>query len=151
MEARSFPTQWNLDWAERPYQSQTELSRFDANRDGKLSAADALVIINRLQPSSVNGQSDLVSELQSDTSQYDVNRDGGVTALDALQVINRLGRQKHVAESEAVEMKADGRSSGSRDDSLYFSSVRANTDIDNLDDLLLVLANDQANQTANLF
>jgi hypothetical protein len=52
---------------------------FDVNGDHKVSASDALAIINRL------------SKQQQDT-EYDVNRDGEVTALDALQVINYLAR-----------------------------------------------------------
>ncbi len=59
---------------------------FDTNRDGSVSALDALVVINRI--SRGGGQLE-ASALDAN----DANGDGQITALDALQVINRLARQ----------------------------------------------------------
>ena len=52
----------------------------DVNRDGEVSAADALAVINHLS-----------REPQYD-ARYDVNLDDRVSALDVLMIINRLAR-----------------------------------------------------------
>ncbi|WP_372716472.1 dockerin type I domain-containing protein [Novipirellula sp.] len=68
---------------------------FDVNHDGKISALDALVIVNALQRSP---SSPRLPRFRDAGSPYlDVNRDGYGTALDALEVINQMGRQRQVA------------------------------------------------------
>ena len=61
---------------------------YDANGDGKVSAADALVIINDLarNKNRILGEGELVG------LNVDVSNDGGVSALDALLVINQLSK-----------------------------------------------------------
>ena len=60
----------------------------DVNGDAKVSALDALGVINHLARSRVGeGQS------STDWQRFDVNGDGAVSALDALVVIKRLNRQ----------------------------------------------------------
>ncbi len=63
---------------------------FDVNGDGRVSALDALMIINELSGRSSQGRIVAGSELTG-TSSLDANGDGYVTALDALMVINHLG------------------------------------------------------------
>jgi len=71
------------------------VNRFDVNRNGGVTAVDALVIINELNaPKFSSGET---SELQDPNAVsefpdvfYDTNGDGRVSAVDALQVINRL-------------------------------------------------------------
>ncbi|MEM6689699.1 MAG: G8 domain-containing protein [Planctomycetota bacterium] len=61
----------------------------DVNNDGRVSALDALVIINRLSQTA----SGLLQELAEVANRYfDVNDDSQTTALDALLVINYLSR-----------------------------------------------------------
>lgn len=63
----------------------------DVNRDGIVSARDALNVINALgRLGNAEGES---SSPSSDRANEDVNADGQVSALDALIVINSLGRQ----------------------------------------------------------
>ncbi|MDA8745703.1 PKD domain-containing protein [Rubripirellula amarantea] len=65
----------------------------DSNRDGIISASDALRIINRLA---------VVAEPDEFTAPppFDPNADGKVTALDALMIINELARESSDGESE---------------------------------------------------
>lgn len=64
---------------------------FDVNGDGKITAFDALLIINALQRRDVDS-AELPTVRPEDEPFYDVNGDGKLTALDALQVVNRLAR-----------------------------------------------------------
>ncbi len=61
----------------------------DADRDGGVTARDALVIINDL----TRNQSRMLSAGETAGFSVDVNNDGAVSALDALLVINELSRQ----------------------------------------------------------
>lgn len=63
---------------------------FDVNGDGRVSALDALMIINELSGRTSQGRIVAGSELTG-TSSLDANGDGYITALDALMVINHLG------------------------------------------------------------
>ncbi|TWT49075.1 hypothetical protein Pla22_42670 [Rubripirellula amarantea] len=65
----------------------------DVNADGKISAIDALRIINFLNRRLVNGGTNFVptSEIGAPPPDfYDVDGNGRVTSLDALRVVNRL-------------------------------------------------------------
>ncbi|HAC90364.1 MAG TPA: hypothetical protein DCF63_06975, partial [Planctomycetaceae bacterium] len=62
----------------------------DTNLDFRVSALDALMVVNHLNARSAGGEGELATFSQSSNSYLDVNNDGRVTALDALQVINRL-------------------------------------------------------------
>ena len=111
----------------------------DANRDGKVSALDALVIINGLAREQATGET-LTAGLDQVMRGYDVNQDGRVSALDALHVINDLGRTVLGTTAEAeqyatsVALMPDGAS-------LYSSGKSDSLD----DDLLEMLADDSLN------
>lgn len=62
----------------------------DTNLDFRVSAMDALLVVNHLNARSAAGEGELTSLSQSDSRYLDVNNDSRVSALDALQVINRL-------------------------------------------------------------
>ncbi|MEM9645948.1 MAG: dockerin type I domain-containing protein, partial [Planctomycetota bacterium] len=76
-----------------PLSFQNPENRFDVNRDGKVTALDALLVINHL-----NRDDDLIDEATATlmglraSGNVDVNGDGKASALDALQVINSLNR-----------------------------------------------------------
>jgi hypothetical protein len=63
---------------------------FDVNRDGALTALDALRVINRLNTAHDRALAELVAD---EIALLDVNRDGYLTALDALMVVNELNRR----------------------------------------------------------
>jgi len=68
---------------------------YDVNRDGTVTALDALMVINSLSRQSVSINSALAADQPAIGA--DVNRDGQVTAMDALKVINRLGQQAQLS------------------------------------------------------
>jgi subtilisin-like proprotein convertase family protein len=71
-------------------------SSLDVNRDGLITAMDALSIINRLHD----------RRLEDDPHQWDTNGDQLVTRLDALMVINYLNREAtFAAESRLMTVK----------------------------------------------
>lgn len=77
-------------------------NRADVNNDGKVTAIDALIIINQIQQTSINGEGML--PLPARPENYtDVNGDGKLTAIDALLVINAL----------ALPVAANGESASS--------------------------------------
>jgi VCBS repeat-containing protein len=76
----------------------------DVNADGRVTAYDALMVINELNRRLVSNQSSLLAPKASfstsgaegeasDLQFYDVNNDGRVTAYDALSVINDLNAE----------------------------------------------------------
>lgn len=69
----------------------------DANQDGNVTAADALVIINDLARHSAR----ILAADETSGFDVDVNNDGAATALDALLVINHLGRVSPPVEAES--------------------------------------------------
>ncbi|MEM8671955.1 MAG: G8 domain-containing protein [Planctomycetota bacterium] len=79
----------------------------DVDRDGRVSATDALKVINLLDR--------VADELSSELGQRaDVNGDGVVSALDALWIINFLTREFRFARDETefmldTELRNDGR------------------------------------------
>ena len=71
----------------------------DVNADGKVSALDALIIINRLSTS--GGTAIPVTNDDQGPNFYDQNGDGLITAIDALGVINALSRGTSGGEGES--------------------------------------------------
>lgn len=63
------------------------IAQLDINGDQRITAADALMVINFLARS----QSSIIMD-DEDATGMDFNGDGRVTALDALRVINRVSR-----------------------------------------------------------
>jgi len=74
---------------ERPWTNPVD--SFEVNRDGRVSALDALTIINRLNEEAPSALTDPISA-DDVSNYYDVNGDLRVTALDALNIINELNR-----------------------------------------------------------
>ncbi|MGB7327795.1 MAG: spondin domain-containing protein [Rubripirellula sp.] len=73
----------------------------DVNKDGQVSALDALLVINFL--GRFGNQSTIADEAQRAGLDLDVGGDTEVSALDALQVINELARRRGAGgESESV-------------------------------------------------
>ncbi len=71
---------------------QNSLNRFDVDSSGKVTAGDALAIINALQFRIGSSTLDPSKEQPSGDLYYDVNGDYRITPLDALIVINELNR-----------------------------------------------------------
>ncbi|WP_442510192.1 dockerin type I domain-containing protein [Novipirellula sp. SH528] len=71
---------------------QNSLNRFDVDSSGKVTASDALAIINALQFRIASSTLDPSKEQPSGDLYYDVNGDYRITPLDALIVINELNR-----------------------------------------------------------
>ncbi len=83
---------------------QNNIDRFDVNSDGKVSAGDALSIINHLHRGSDLIAADLAAVIGVDASKWvDVNGDGKASSLDALNVINELGRRAVSVATQAVQ------------------------------------------------
>ena len=77
----------------------------DVNDDGRVSALDALRVIN-----SLNQGGRLSTQAANASDQYvDTNGDGRVSALDALMVINEINRRSAAAEVALVEISDDER------------------------------------------
>lgn len=78
---------------------RTVVPSLDANQDGNVSAADALMVINRLAIQPRVGEGEETSSLRVDVElePVDVNQDGRVTAADALSIINYLSRRATIS------------------------------------------------------
>jgi len=77
----------------------------DVSNDDRVTALDALLIINHLMSQTT---SELPEIKPYPTPYYDVNADGAVTPLDALIVINRLDRDhRGEGEQEVSELQSD--------------------------------------------
>lgn len=85
----------------------------DVNADGRVTAYDALMVINELNRRLVTNQSSLLAPKASfstsgaegeasDLQYYDVNNDGRVTAYDALSVINDLNAEGEDADDRVA-------------------------------------------------
>ncbi len=84
---------WHLAVAEGDFgNQQSDPTSFivdrDVNGDGRVSALDALLIINQLGRRNAG----LFTPAAAAESRFDVNRDDRVTALDALVIVNALDR-----------------------------------------------------------
>ncbi|TWT89274.1 PKD domain-containing protein [Neorhodopirellula pilleata] len=71
--------------------SPSILSKMDVSGSNGVTALDALMVINHLNATAVNGESNTVS-VDDDFRHYDINQDGQVTAIDALTIINHINR-----------------------------------------------------------
>lgn len=69
----------------------------DVNRDGLITALDALIVLNRL---SAKGSQILVGSPDSVSHYYDANGDGLLAPIDALYVLNRMPGRRPVASGE---------------------------------------------------
>jgi Ca2+-binding RTX toxin-like protein len=111
-------------------------NRFDTNRDGRVSALDALVVINAMAQEGFE-HLDLSTPSRAIALlggyQLDASGDGSISALDALQVINELSRQSVTATGEQIDWAASA------------DSVIADLGDDD-DDLLALLASDLEQQ-----
>jgi hypothetical protein len=83
------------------------VNRYDVNRDGLVTALDALSIINYLNLDvSTSGESIMIesgSTVLNDGLMLNVNGDGFITALDALNVINHLNELDGIATNPELE------------------------------------------------
>ena len=105
---------------------------FDVNDDGRVSALDALIIVNARFRGLTNDLSVPLRALAVlDGNRPDVNGDGNVSALDALNVITEITNRRSSAEGEQVSWAASA------------DNVIADLDDDDDDDLLSLLASDQ--------
>jgi RHS repeat-associated protein len=94
-----FPTsRYGLHSGGRLHNAQAPL---DVNVDGRVSALDALHVINQLARGMKPIPSDMAEAISTQASNWvDVDGNGTVTPLDALKVINHLARQPGLAEAE---------------------------------------------------
>jgi hypothetical protein len=73
----------------------------DANRDGEISALDALRVINDLR----RHRDESMRGFGDHQAAVDVNDDGRVSALDALRVINAIARRANTGEDSLEDEK----------------------------------------------
>ncbi len=113
-----------------------ELNRFDTNVDGRVSALDALVVINAMGRGDYDTSNPLRLVAALGGLHLDASHDGNISALDALQVINELSRQSAAAAGEQLTAVSWAASA---------DNAISDLDDDN-DDLLALLAADQEQQ-----
>ncbi len=63
---------------------------YDVNGDGKITAVDALQVINAME----RGTGEIDLSWQNPVDRFDVNDDDGVSAVDALMIVNELRNAK---------------------------------------------------------
>ena len=90
---------------------------FDASGDGRVSAVDALWVINYLaqQDSNFADQRFWQGQQDMDWASLDINHDGVVSAVDALHVIDELARQQFAtgeAEDSSLRGMGDADTTG---------------------------------------
>jgi Ca2+-binding RTX toxin-like protein len=116
-----------------------QVNPLDTNVDGKVSALDALVVINALGRGDLSSGANplrMVSALNG--YRLDANADGDITALDALRVINGLAN----SDSAGQSVRSDDNPT-SLNWATAADSVAGMID-DEEDDLMRLLAQDQA-------
>ena len=83
----------NVDsWLDAVVSLMDAADPMDANRDGRISPADALFVINRLATLHLSAASELLWSERLAQTLADVNRNGSIEPRDALQVINYLAK-----------------------------------------------------------
>lgn len=80
---------------------QNPVLRHDVNNDGRVSAVDALMVLNALGRSSTTELDP--SQAEPGGIFHDVNGDYAITALDALDVINSLGQSRSTTASDSIQ------------------------------------------------
>ncbi len=79
----------------------------DVNNDGKVTALDALLVINELSRQQYSDKTGKLVDPQGlllwPGRYYDVNGNGSISALDALRVINSLGSQSNAGNAGEAE------------------------------------------------
>ncbi|PHQ35629.1 tandem-95 repeat protein [Rhodopirellula bahusiensis] len=99
---RSAPTRMNLNTVQSRLQNPVSFS--DVNRNGEVTALDALLVINRLNEVSGNSGGENIPVTDDDFGigtndgvneqfYYDQSGDGFISSLDALRVINEINAQ----------------------------------------------------------
>ncbi|MGB7325794.1 MAG: agmatine deiminase family protein [Rubripirellula sp.] len=71
---------------------QDVVDEFDLNGDGKVTAVDALIMINRLADRHSSPQ--LIDAAMADADDLDINGDGRLSSVDALMMINQIARSR---------------------------------------------------------
>ncbi len=98
----SITLSWIVDVSENPLHNS--VNPHDVNNDNRISAGDALRIINALNFEELAGEIDqTIRNLQF----YDVTGDNKVTARDALVVINRMAQLPPVGEQVLLDTPVD--------------------------------------------
>ncbi|MCG8652094.1 MAG: dockerin type I domain-containing protein, partial [Pirellulales bacterium] len=76
------------------------LSQDDTNRDGAVTARDALAVVNRLSLSPSGAENEATEPVYQ--REFDTNGDGVNTARDALRIVNRLGRENALESASSL-------------------------------------------------
>ncbi|MFG0254726.1 MAG: dockerin type I domain-containing protein, partial [Rhodopirellula sp. JB053] len=132
----------------------------DVNRNGFVTALDALMIINLLNEGTgaTSGGIPIGTIPAEDDNYYDVNDDGIVTAVDALRVINMLNSQDNFPSSEPIAVAPSSPDAASVDsgESASVSTVSSGTakvvggtDAESEPDLLELIAIDNAAESSD--
>jgi Ca2+-binding RTX toxin-like protein len=113
----------------------------DVNRDGLVTALDALIVLNRL---SAQGSHVLVGSADSVSQYYDANGDGLIAPIDALFVLNRMpgswpirggeGESDITRLQDAARDSEDGIGSGIEGLDLTFVTGRRDASARRIDD-----------------
>lgn len=83
---------------------QNPLNPLDVNRDGRVTATDSLLIVNRLNGTIEQSTLPQIRPFSSMSDpDYDVSGDNRLTSFDALLVINRLNKGSRGGEGELVD------------------------------------------------
>jgi hypothetical protein len=113
---RSAPTRMNLNTVKSRLQNPVNFS--DVNRNGEVTALDALLVINRLNEVSGSSSGENIPVTDADYGigtnngvdeqfYYDQSGDGFISSLDALRVINEINAQSQAGFSEPAGEPAD--------------------------------------------
>ena len=120
----------NIDDEHLPFQNTSE--PLDVNNDDRVTAFDALLIVNDVN---VRGARTLPDEKSDVDDYYDVNGDGKVSLIDPLIIINGLFR--------FVETQSEPEFVPSADLWDNVNQYRWNADDDETDEMIEILARDQ--------
>jgi glucose/arabinose dehydrogenase len=85
---------------------KSRAARLDASGDGRLSAFDAMLIVNELNRRA-GGKGNAAAAAEGEGELLDVSGDGGLSALDVVLIVNELNRQAAESASAVDEVAAD--------------------------------------------
>ncbi|WP_236622154.1 dockerin type I domain-containing protein, partial [Novipirellula maiorica] len=109
------------------------VNKYDVNNDGKVSALDALTVINAISRGFTNAEASQAPRLLAAGGDYlDVDSNEVVTAFDALLVINEMNRLGQRGNSGQAEMPVQSSSNDHYTDAVddIFSQVSLDDDED---------------------